>query len=407
MNNLVGSGSLAAGLFYSRDNSDTAHRPALAITYQGAAIQWAGYTSATWDTSAVNWNVGGYRGAFGNGDFVTFSEGTAIRAFPSPAAGFRPAQRRSIIVPPPTVSPAAASAGAAVRRNKAPGQATLSASNNYSGPTLTQGGKLIVAANNALGTTGSGTVVSNGAALGFQGVNYPSAEPLTISGAGVSSSGALYAVSGNNTFGGPVTLAADSTIGVASSLGLTLNNAISGGFGIAKNGGGWLTLARRRQYLQRRHAGQPGTAGVKRLGNPSHSPVIDVAAGATFDVAAVTGGFILGAAGDQTLKGSGTVNGNVATTGLARLEPGDSAGTLTFLNNLSLAAGVTNYFELTNSLAIGGGTNDLIVVAGDLTLNNNVIAITVLGRPRWVGALIASSITPASRPAPSTQRPSS
>ena len=116
------------------------------------------------------------------------------------------------------------------------GQATLSASNNYSGPTLTQGGKLIVAANNALGTTGSGTVVSNGAALGFQGVNYPSAEPLTISGAGVSSSGALYAVSGNNTFGGPVTLAADSTIGVASSLGLTLNNAISGGFGIAKNG---------------------------------------------------------------------------------------------------------------------------------------------------------------------------
>ena len=91
------------------------------------------------------------------------------------------------------------------------------------------------------------------------------------------------------------------------------------------------------------------------------------------------GGFILGAAGKQTLQGSGTVNGNVATEGLAQLEPGDGPGTLTFLNNLSLAAGVTNYFELTNSLAIGGGTNDLIVVGGDLTLSSNVIAITVLG----------------------------
>ena len=107
--------------------------------------------------------------------------------------------------------------------------------------------------------------------------------------------------------------------------------------------------------------------------------------GRRFDVSAVAGGFNLGATAEQTLKGSGTVSGNVAAKGLARLEPGDSPGTLTFLNNLSLAEGVTNYFELTNSLAIGGGTNDLIVVAGDLTLNSNVIAITVLG-PDPLGA---------------------
>jgi len=40
---------------------------------------------------------------------------------------------------------------------------------------------------------------------------------------------------------------------------------------------------------------------------------------------------------------------------------------------------VTNYFELTNSLAIGGGTNDLIVVAGNLTLNSKRHCHHVLG----------------------------
>ena len=47
-----------------------------------------------------------------------------------------------------------------------------------------------------------------------------SAEPLTLSGGG-GGGGALYAVSGNNTFAGPITLAADSTIGVASAFAQT------------------------------------------------------------------------------------------------------------------------------------------------------------------------------------------
>jgi autotransporter-associated beta strand protein len=163
---------------------------------------------------------------------------------------------------------------------------------------------------------------------------------------------------------------------------ILVNGAISGtGSTLTKEGGGQLTLvgAAVSTYsgTTRINGGTLALSGSAAIPN---TPVIDVTTNATFDVSAVTGGFILGTtAGNQTLQGSGTVKGNVATTGLASLAPGDGVGTLTFLNNLSLAAGVTNYFELTNSLAIGGGTNDLIVVAGDLTLSSNVIAITVLG----------------------------
>ena len=151
---------------------------------------------------AVNWNVGGYRGAYGDGDHVTFADGASnpgdlrhrgrglsrlghdqqCRHHLQLLRGEHRRQRH-------------------IDESRQRQRHTLGA-NGYSGLTLVKTGVLVVAANNALGTTGSGTVVSNGAALGFQGgVNYASAEPLTISGGG-GGGGALYAVSGNNTFAG-------------------------------------------------------------------------------------------------------------------------------------------------------------------------------------------------------------
>ena len=226
-------------------------------------------------------------------------------------------------------------------------------------------------------------------------------EGLTLNGSG-GGLGALDNVSDTNSWSGSITLASSSTIEcdagrlslagvagagfgmtfkVASMGGMLVNGVISGtGSTLTKEGGGQLTLG---GTAVNTYSGTTlishGTLALRGpVGIPS-TPMIEVAAGATFDVTGVTGGFVLGASAEQTLKGSGTVNGNVVAKALARLEPGDSPGTLTFLNNLSLAPGVTNYFELTNSPAIGGGTNDLMIVGGDLTLNDNVIAITVLG----------------------------
>jgi len=376
-----GSGSIVAGLFTSRENGYSGYNPYLTITYSGAWISWNGLANANWDAITANWTVGGYRGTYSDGDFVTFADGASNPGISVAGGGISPG---SITISNNSTTynfSGGSSGGSGGATKQGTGLATLSAANGYTGLTLVQGGRLVVAANGALGTTGSGTIVSNGAALGFQGgVNYSTAEPVTILGGGGGGGGALYAVSGNNTFAGPVTLAAHSTVGVTSGLGLALNGAISGGYNLTKTGQGTLSFGggAANTYGGTTYVNQ-GTLALSALGTIPNSPVIDVAAGATFDVSTLTGGFTLGAAGGQTLKGSGTVNGDVATTGLARLEPGDSPGTLTFLNNLSLAEGVTNYFELTNSLAIGGGTNDLIVVADDLTLNSNVIAITVLG----------------------------
>ncbi len=70
-----------------------------------------------------------------------------------------------------------------------------------------------------------------------------------------------------------------------------------------------------------------------------------------------------------TLGGSGSILG--ATTIDGRLSAGNSPGTLTFASDLTLNAGSTSVFEL-NSPGVVGGTgaagNDLVAVAGDLTV---------------------------------------
>ncbi len=376
----VGSDNTADGIFSSRESGLANYGPYLFITYNSAQISWNGLANSSWDAASTNWTVGGYRGTYGNGDFVTFADGASNPSISVAVGGVLPGSVSINNSSTAYTFSGGSINGSGTLAKQGAGQATLLAGNGYSGLTLVKAGALIVAANNALGATGSGTIVSNGAALGFQGsVNYSSAEPVTISGGG-GGGGALYAVSGHNIFAGPVTLAANSTVGVDESLSLTLNGAIGGNFGFTKTGGGQLSLS---GTSANTYSGATFiNAGTLLLGGSAtvpNSPLIAVGGGARLDVATVTGGFILGGAVAQTLKGSGTVIGNVAAKSPARLEPGDSPGTLTFLNDLTLAAGVTNYFELTNSLAIGGGTNDLMIVEGDLTLNDNVMAITVLG----------------------------
>lgn len=104
---------------------------------------------------------------------------------------------------------------------------------------------------------------------------------------------------------------------------------------------------------------------------------ITVAAGATFDVSAVTGGYKLNA--NQTLAGAGTVNGNVTTLAGSQLRPGGAgaAGTLSFANHLTLNTGTTNYFELGNSTT-PGVSSDLVNVTGNLEPNGAPIVISSL-----------------------------
>jgi autotransporter-associated beta strand protein len=93
-------------------------------------------------------------------------------------------------------------------------------------------------------------------------------------------------------------------------------------------------------------------------GGIAGSSNIIVATGATLDTSAKAGGFTLGAA--QTLKGNGTVLGNVTAEGT--VVPGAAIGTLNFSNNLALQAGSTTASEVRSD-----GASDQIVCGGTLT----------------------------------------
>jgi autotransporter-associated beta strand protein len=93
----------------------------------------------------------------------------------------------------------------------------------------------------------------------------------------------------------------------------------------------------------------------------------------TLDVTGL-GTWVLGA---QSLRGTGTVNGSLATGAGTAIYPATdgTAGTLTINDNLALSTGGQIYFDLSTS-HLGG--NDQIVAGGSLTLNGGVVNIKAL-----------------------------
>ncbi len=87
------------------------------------------------------------------------------------------------------------------------GTHVLGGSNTYQGNTVVNGGALILANANALGTGGASTVtVNSGAALALVGVG--GSRPITLNGNGstIGANGALVNASGSNTYSGALSL---------------------------------------------------------------------------------------------------------------------------------------------------------------------------------------------------------
>lgn len=78
------------------------------------------------------------------------------------------------------------------------------------------------------------------------------------------------------------------------------------------------------------------------------------------------------------ISGNGTANGLVDVSG--GLNPGSigGAGTFNAAGGLTLEVGATVTMDLAPANSVGGGTNDLIAVTGDLTVNGNNININPL-----------------------------
>lgn len=246
--------------------------------------------------------------------------------------------------------------------------------------------------------TGAGTLVLDG---GGSGGNY--AGPATIN-AGtlryVAGVGAINTLSGAVTVDGStaildmngrtdtvssVILANNATIqssapgGVLTSTGGfdvrsgLISTAIAGN-GLVKSTSGTVSLTAANTYTGTTSV-SAGTLLLSGNGAISSSTLIDVAAGATLDVAGVTGGYVL--ASGQTLKGNGTIRGDATIEGA--LAPGASPGLLTFENSLVLGAASETFMEIIGTSRGVAGGYDAIDIGTSLSYGGDLILTMTSG----------------------------
>ena len=265
------------------------------------------------------------------------------------------------------------------------GTAVLSNStNSYSGlTTINSGATLVAAANGALGTTAAGTTVNSGGTLGFQGgINYATAEAVTLNGAGVGSNGAMQNVSGTNTFAGNVALGSASTIGAAAGSQLNLSGTIGLGsgnnltFGSASSTGKVNTTG-----IISGTGNITAAGGTTVLGNASNSytGTNQVNSGATLQVG--SSGALGNAANGVSLSG-GTLQASSAFTLAAThgitLVNGGGGGTIDTQANNVTVAGVISGTGTDAFTKLGSGTLTLSganTYSGATNVNGGILAM--------------------------------
>jgi fibronectin-binding autotransporter adhesin len=179
---------------------------------------------------------------------------------------------------------------------------------------------------------------------------------------------------GTTTYSAPITLAADATFSVANSAGGTAEVIFSGavgdggaGNGLMKAGSQQLTLAGVNTYAGPTTV-SAGTLALAAGGTIGASPLVRVAAAATLNVAAKTGGYAVPAG--QTVAGGGSVTGSLAFASGATIAPGDVVGTLITSGDVSFGGGGNYNWQVLDFAGTGGsaGSWDLLTVGGTLAI---------------------------------------
>jgi autotransporter-associated beta strand protein len=145
----------------------------------------------------------------------------------------------------PDLEVAAAVSGAGGILKLGAGEMSLTASNSYSGLTTVSDGFLRIEDSFALGSTNTGTIVANNAALAMLFGVHVGLEPLTVSGPGRSGIfGALSSSFGSNSWDGAITLASNTTFSVvATNDFLNVAGPISGTGDLTKIGPGTMIMS--------------------------------------------------------------------------------------------------------------------------------------------------------------------
>ncbi len=288
---------------------------------------------------------------------------------------------------------------------------TLTGPNEYTGATAVNAGTLLLVNGNGLGSTGAGTTVASGAQLRLNATNTGFTignEALSISGQGVTTGGALRNAAGNNTYQGKITLAADATIGAASSTTLTLdvasgnaieaanrnltidgggttvvNDAISlGTGGFTKIGSGTTTLAAANSYSGATtiSQGRITLSGAGRLGSgaisvaDAHTGTLEFAVTGTNTMAnAISGnGALLSSSGVTELNGAvNSTGGLTVNTSTVRVGSSGSVTTAATINHggtLEVAGTAGNVQLNSGGTLKGSGTVSALSIASGGTL---------------------------------------
>lgn len=234
-------------------------------------------------------------------------------------------------------------------------------------------GTLRFEGSSTVGRAANTITVASGASLDFWGATGPHAKNITLNG------GRLIKNSGVTTINGSVNLTSSGGILEAtttSGTDLTVNSPIGGVGNLTLQGAGRIFLNGTNSL-----GGSTTIAGGKTVLGPNgslyNSPFITVSSGAIFDVASVSGGYFV--ANNQVLQGSGVVTGAVTVSANGYVAPGalNAVGTITITNgNLSMVHQSSLAIDLSSaSTTIDSGSNDLLVVNGNLSLTgtNNVV----------------------------------
>ena len=238
-----------------------------------------------------------------------------------------------------------------------------------------QGGTFSMeAATTSLGNTASNLIVWPGATFQMFAITNFLNKVFTLGSDGIVNT--ISATSGSNNVIGPMTLTNNCLFNVNNGVSLTLNNVLSGPGEIIKVGPGLLTLS----------GNSPAYGGglLQNAGSVTISGTISNAQGITVAIGKLTlNGTLSGTAGltnnaAAIIAGSGSTACPADISGA--LSPGDTNvfGTLT-VGNLALEIGATLNYDLGVITTPGSGTNDLIVVNGDLTINGNTVSINPIG----------------------------
>ncbi len=176
-------------------------------------VTWNGSTDATWtQPDSTSWSGATYQ----SGYTAVFS-GSGTGTVTIDAGGVTPGQV-NVTSGSYTFSGGGIGGSGGIAKSGS-GTLTLTGSNTYSGTTSVTAGVLNVQNATALGGTTAGTTVSSGAALQLQGGIAVANESLSIGGAGVSGTGALRNISGENEWSGAITVTGLTTVNPSTLIG--------------------------------------------------------------------------------------------------------------------------------------------------------------------------------------------